>query len=152
MGSFYCLPAELVYQPPPVRLEESGTAHRLKVTMQLSWFIPAAGAAQLIARLLDSTSEAEGILGTDPGDGPSLSCDCFTSKSCTRAIFRAVRPGGPYCVASGGGKNYLLFAGSTRWFRLPVSYFNELWVRFTSNNIVFTNQRYYKMTIDPTQL
>ncbi len=80
-----------VYQLPPV-IEESGAGYRLQRCSCRDSYHP--GAAQLIARLLDSLGKAEGIWAPSLAMTPSLLPLLTVSpQRAVRSDFRAVRPG-----------------------------------------------------------
>ena len=120
----YCLPAELgvpTTSSPLKNLVLDIDYNDAVVVIHTS-----PGAAQLIARLLDSLGKAEGILGTIAGDDTIFTTPAngFTVKELYEAIFRAVRPGALISapVASGGGEN-VAFAYQPPAF--PCDSFNE---------------------------
>ena len=92
MEMVYCLPAELgvpTTSSPLKNLVLDIDYNDAVVVIHTS-----PGAAQLIARLLDSLGKAEGILGTIAGDDTIFTTPAngFTVKD-LRSNFRAVRPG-----------------------------------------------------------
>ncbi len=93
MEMVYCLPAELgvpTTSSPLKNLVLDIDYNDAVVVIHTS-----PGAAQLIARLLDSLGKAEGILGTIAGDDTIFTTPAngFTVERPVRSDFRAVRPG-----------------------------------------------------------
>ena len=93
MEMVYCLPAELgvpTTSSPLKNLVLDIDYNDAVVVIHTS-----PGAAQLIARLLDSLGKAEGILGTIAGDDTIFTTPAngFHRQRPVRSDFRAVRPG-----------------------------------------------------------
>lgn len=109
MEMVYCLPAELgvpTTSSPLKNLVLDIDYNDAVVVIHTS-----PGAAQLIARLLDSLGKAEGILGTIAGDDTIFTTPAngFTVKELYEAILELFDQGFNLCpVASGGGKMLLL--------------------------------------------
>lgn len=106
MEMVYCLPAELgvpTTSSPLKNLVLDIDYNDAVVVIHTSH-----GAAQLIARLLDSLGKAEGILGTIAGDDTIFTTPAngFTVKDLYEAILELFDQSFNLCpVASGGGEN-----------------------------------------------